>query len=95
MYNVSISQLKQVMNSENVIDIRDIEKFNGSHIIGSHNIPMTKLIVDPNKYLDKEKIYYIYCQKGLSSIKVVNILRKEGYNVYNVIGGYERWLLDN
>ena len=25
MYSVSISQLKQVMNNENVIDIRDIE----------------------------------------------------------------------
>ena len=95
MYGVSISQLKLVMNNENLIDIRDIEKFNGSHIIGAHNIPMNKLIANPNKYLDVNKTYYVYCQKGLSSVKVVGSLRKQGYNVYNVIGGYERWILDN
>ncbi len=95
MYSISISQLKRVMNSENLIDIRDIEKFNGSHIIGAHNIPMNKLIANPNKYLDVNKTYYIYCQKGLSSVKVVNLLRKLGYEVNNVIGGYERWILDN
>lgn len=95
MYSVSISQLKQVMNNENVIDIRDIEKFNGSHIMGAHNIPMIKLLSDYSKYLDKNKVYYIYCQKGITSIRVVGFLRKQGYNVYNVIGGYERWVLDN
>ena len=95
MYSISISQLKLVMNNENLIDIRDIEKFNGSHIIGAHNIPMNKLIANPNKYLDVNKTYYVYCQKGLLSVKVVGSLRKQGYNVYNVIGGYERWILDN
>ena len=95
MYNVSISQLKQVMNNENLIDIRDIEKFNNNHISGAHNIPLLKLLADPNKYLLKSKVYYIYCQKGITSIKAVNLLRKQGFNVYNVIGGYERWILDN
>lgn len=95
MYSVSISQLKQVMNEENVIDIRDIEKFNSSHIAGAHNVPMIKLLADPNKYLDINKVYYIYCQQGITSIKVVGSLRKQGYNVFNIIGGYERWVLDN
>ncbi len=95
MYSVSISQLKQVINNENLIDIRDIEKFNGSHIVGAHNIPMIKLLADPSRYLSKSKIYYIYCQQGITSVKVVGSLRKQGYNVYNVIGGYERWVLDN
>ena len=95
MYSISISQLKSVMNSDNLIDIRDIEKFNGSHIVGAHNIPMNKLIANSDKYLDVNKTYYIYCQKGLSSVKVVNLLRKVGYDVYNVIGGYERWMLEN
>ena len=95
MYSVSISQLKLVMNNENLIDIRDIEKFNGSHIIGAHNIPMIKLLADPSRYLSKNKIYYIYCQQGITSVRLVGSLRKQGYNVYNVIGGYERWILDN
>ena len=95
MYSISISQLKLVMNNENLIDIRDIEKFNGSHIIGAHNIPMIKLLADPSRYLNKSKVYYIYCQQGITSVKVVGSLRKQGYNVYNVIGGYERWILDN
>ena len=37
--------------------------------------------------------YYIYCQRGLVSPRVCNILRSKGFNVVNILGGYEEYLL--
>ena len=79
----------------NIIDIRSVEKYNDSHIKGAINIPKILLINNPKKYLDKYKIYYIYCQKGIQSIKVCDFLNKLGYHAINIKGGYESWLMNN
>ena len=94
MVEISFNELFKIKNP-NIIDIRSIEKYNDNHVPGSININYNLLISNPGKYLDKNLTYYIYCQKGITSIKAVNLLRKQGFNVYNVIGGYERWILDN
>ena len=44
-----------------------------------------KLLYNPNLYLDKNKLYYFYCKKGLKSKKVVSILEIYGFNVIRVI----------
>ena len=90
--NISIEALLKV-NQPNIIDIRSIEKFNDNHIEGAKNIPMIFLLKDPSKYIDINQTYYIYCQKGINSIKVCQNLLKKGYKIYNIIGGYESWLL--
>ena len=38
--------------------------------------------------------YYIYCQRGITSIKLVEFLRRLGYRVYSIIGGYEAYILN-
>ena len=73
---------------ENIIDIRNIEKYNNNHINGSINIPFDKLLLNPGKYLNKNKVYYIYCQKGTQSRKMCLFLRKNGYRAINIEGGY-------
>ena len=81
------------LNNINLIDIRSIEKYNNRHIPSSFNIPLEKMLIGYNKYLDKHKKYYIYCQKGIQSRKLCQILKNNGYNVVNIIGGYEAWVL--
>ena len=49
--------------------------------------------MNPNSYLKKDKTYYIYCQTGYTSMDVVNILNKKGYNTINLEGGYNKYLL--
>jgi len=90
--SISIEELLKKDNI-NIIDIRSIEKYNDKHIDGSKNIPMILLLKDPSKYLEFDKTYYVYCQKGINSIKVCRELNKKGYKVVNVIGGYEAWIL--
>ena len=76
-----------------IIDIRSEQSYNNNHIPGAINVPYNKLISNPNKYLQKGKKYYIYCQKGITSLKLCNYLATLGFNTVNIIGGYEEWIL--
>lgn len=80
-------------NHNNIIDIRSIEKYNSNHIPNAKNIPFEKLIVNPNLYLDKNTMYYLYCRSGITSMNACVMLSKLGYKVTNINGGYEEWLL--
>ena len=91
--SVSISDLKR-NKYNNLIDIRNSEKFNAGHIYNAINIPFLNLLSKYDKYLKKEEKYYIYCQRGIQSKKASAILNAQGYNVVNVNGGYEAWLLN-
>ena len=65
----------------NIIDIRSSSKYNLGHIHGAVNIDSYELINNPSKYIKKDEKYFIYCDRGISSSKVVSILNNMGYNV--------------
>lgn len=81
------------INNPNIIDIRSLEKYNEQHIPNSININYSLLITNPEEYLNKNETYYIYCQKGITSKKVVQMLKVRGYKVISIIGGYEKYIL--
>ncbi len=89
---INISDFLKLSNI-NIIDIRSIQSYNNNHIPGSVNVPYEALISYPEKYLRKDKRYYIYCQKGITSKKVVGILNREGYTTISIQGGYEEWIM--
>lgn len=91
--NIDVYKLSSLIGSINIIDLRSREKYNTSHIETSINIPFDVLMNNPEKYLNKNKTYYFYCQKGITSKKICNILYLKGYKVINILGGYESWLL--
>lgn len=90
--SITVADLRN-LSSVNIIDIRSEEKYNDNHIINACNIPFNKLIYSPDRYLDRDQVYYIYCQKGRKSIQLCSILSSKGFNVVNIIGGYEAWIL--
>lgn len=90
--NISVKNIDY--NRMLIIDIRSREKYNTSHIPNSINIEMNKLNNNPEKYLNYSDIYYIYCQYGRTSIKTCINLSKKGYNVVNIMGGYENWIIN-
>ena len=81
------------LNNPNVIDIRMRQKYNDNHIPGAINVSSNELLNNPEKFLNPNLTYYIYCQKGTSSRTLAQVLRVKGYNVFNIIGGYEAWIL--
>lgn len=90
--SITVEEFLKIPNPS-IIDIRSIENYNNNHIPNSINIPFEKLIITPNKYLNFNTVYYIYCQKGYISLSVCRTLASMGYRVVNIIGGYEEWLL--
>lgn len=92
--SISISELLKILDKINIIDTRSIEKYNDNHIPNARSIPSEQLMLNPNKYLDWNQTYYIYCQKGITSSKICQILKIKGFKIINIIGGYESWLLE-
>ena len=76
-----------------IILFRSIQNYNNNHIPNAINIPFEKLITNPSKYLNPNIKYFIYCQKGITSKRICNLLYNQGYNVVNIIGGYEEWVM--
>ena len=70
-----------------LIDIEDSYTYSKNTIKGSINIPYEKLVYHYKDYLIKNKPYYIICQKGIKSKRLVAILEFYGYNVTQVYKG--------
>ena len=90
--NIRASELKGLIGKVNIIDIRKNFMYNLGSIPTSINIPKEYLLVFPDKYLNKDEEYYIYCSGGMESVKVCDTLTNLGYKVINVLGGYHDYL---
>lgn len=92
--NITVKELKSILSpSINIIDLRSFEKYNTSHIKFSKNISYLEILKNPSKYLNKNAIYYLYCQYGKTSLRLSLLLNKQGFNTINVLGGYQEWLI--
>ena len=89
--NIGISEL--LNNNLNIIDIRDYNKYLQGHIPGAISIEYFELDNNPEKYLRKDKKYYLYCDSGFRSKILVQKLNSLGYNTVNIIGGFNNYLL--
>lgn len=92
--SISIKELLKKTDAS-IIDIRSNQSYNNNHIPNAINVPSDTLISNPSKFLEKDKTYYIYCQKGSLSIRVCLLLNNLGYKTINVNGGYEAWILQS
>lgn len=92
---INISELLEKEKKEllNIIDIRDKYQYNLDHIQNAKNIPMLYLLTSPEQYLNKNEIYYIYCQYGTSSKLATSKLNALGYKTINIEGGYNAYKL--
>ncbi len=70
-----------------LLDVRDeIEVENGA-FAGAVNIPVNSLR-EKLGTLDKSKRYWTYCQIGLRGYVAARILKQNGFEVFNIGGGY-------
>ena len=91
--SILVNDLKK-LNNIKIIDIRSIEKYNDNHIMNAINVPANQLLTNTSKYLNRFDKYYIYCQKGIQSSKICKVLKNNGYDVVNISGGYESWVMN-
>lgn len=86
MKNIEAKKLRPEMN---IIDIRNYSDYELGHIFNAKNIPMNELLINRDKYLNKNETYFIYCSFGNKSRKTCELLDNLGYDVINVLGGYD------
>ena len=91
MKSITVFELKSLIPGVKIIDVRDNYKYNLGNIPTSKNISANFLITNPENYLNKEDIYYIYCDFGNTSNRICNVLSQKGYKVINVLGGYNEY----
>ncbi len=81
-------EIDNIKYFENIIDLRDENKFVKRNIPGSINISYQKLLIYPEKYLTREKEYLLICDYGIKSKRVSEILNKMGYHTYSLKNGF-------
>lgn len=89
---INVNELDDLIGKVELIDIREKSEFAEGSIKSAVNIPMGDLLNSPEKYLDKDKTYYILCRSGGRSANTVGMLDKQGYQVVDVAGGVMNYL---
>ena len=74
-----------------IIDIREPYEYRVGHIDGAINITKDLLELVPEKYLNKNNLYILYCDKGVYSLELSNKLNKKGYRTISLEGGYFKY----
>ncbi|MBQ1812517.1 MAG: rhodanese-like domain-containing protein [Bacilli bacterium] len=75
-----------------LIDIRENYEYRIGHIPNAINISRELLELSPEKYLNKDDVYTLYCDRGIISFELSNKLNKLGFNTKSLKGGYLEYL---
>lgn len=84
---IHVNEIDSLVGQAEIIDIREPYEYKSGTLKTAKNIPMGTLLANPEKYLMKDKAYYIMCQSGARSGNTTRVLTKLGFNVINVAGG--------
>ena len=84
---IHVNDLDNLIGKIELIDIRELYEYAGGSIKTAKNIPMGNLLIEPEKYMSKDKTYYLMCRSGARSARTVDALTKQGFDVVNVSGG--------
>ena len=73
---------EKIAQGATIVDVRTPDEFRGGHVAGAINIPLDKLNNQLSK-LDKSKPVITCCRSGARSGMAADILKHEGFEVYN------------
>lgn len=84
---INVNDIDNLIGKIELIDIRETYEYKSGTIKTAKNIPMGEILAKPDKYLKKDKEYYIMCQSGGRSSSACKQLSKLGFDITNVAGG--------
>lgn len=91
MTTLTEDEFRQGYRKAQLIDVREPKEFDGGHILGARNIPLSQM---RNRLVEirKDKPVYLYCQSGARSARAAMLLHKKGYDDLNMLqGGFKKW----
>jgi rhodanese-related sulfurtransferase len=77
-----------------IVDVREPEEYDVSHLPGALHIPFKKIKADPSVLdpVPKNRTVVTYCTVGYRSGVVANLLKEKGHkDVYNLKGSLIHW----
>lgn len=95
--NMTVKELQQQMETDSslvVLDVRTVPELSGplGKIDGIINIPVQELdrrMSELDEY--KDQPIAVICRSGNRSVIATNMLKKNGFNAKNVLGGMKAW----
>jgi len=89
---ISISELKENYNNYTILDTRELNEYNISHLENAIHVGYSQFrIRKTTKIIVTEKPIVVYCSIGYRSEKIGEKLLRKGYTVYNLYGGIFDW----
>lgn len=74
-----------------LIDVREPNEFEGGHILGARNIPMSQMKMRMQEVRSDMPVY-LYCQSGMRSARAAQFLHRKGYrDLTQLQGGFKKW----
>jgi rhodanese-related sulfurtransferase len=96
--SISTKELKLLLEKGEIqlVDVRTPEEIKGGAIktalfVNYFDVGFEKVVTAK---LNKLRPVYLYCRSGARSTKAGKILKKKGFEVVNVLGGYQQWILE-
>jgi len=79
-----------------ILDVKTEQEYLENHLSGSKSMDFfAGSFKDDLFSLDKHKTYIVICKVGVRSEIAMNLMKKMGFSeVYNVLGGDERWFAE-
>ncbi|MGG3683435.1 rhodanese-like domain-containing protein [Aeribacillus composti] len=91
MKGLTEEEFKAGYRKAQLIDVREPNEFEGGHILGARNIPLSQLR-QRYKEIRPDKPVYLYCQSSARSGRAAQMLKKKGYQeLYYLKGGFKKW----
>lgn len=97
--DLNVSEFKQKMETSGVVvlDVRTPEETAEGMITGAQELDFRAPdFQEQLEKLDPDKTYLVYCRSGGRSSSACSMMEEMGFkDVYNLVGGYQRWSAEN
>ena len=91
-YEISIEEFLKIDTTKSmVLDLRQEAEAQRGSLPEAVCLPVTRVNETMDSW-EKDKPIYVYCATGIISGGVVQLLREEGFEAYNLTGGYRAYL---
>ncbi|MFY7867936.1 MAG: rhodanese-like domain-containing protein [Exiguobacterium sp.] len=90
---IDVKTIQNKLENEEItlLDVRESSEYEGGHIKGAENAPLSSLDANQLPYPKDEPIYVI-CRSGNRSAQAASQLQDAGYTeIYDVSGGMMAW----
>lgn len=92
LHPVTEEEFKKNYRKAQLIDVREEKEFDGGHILGARNVPLSQMKQRITEIRPDQPVY-MYCNSGSRTKQAAKIMRKKRgvEEMYTLKGGFKKW----